>query len=83
MRAASLIMAYNHHNQHCGLRADGCEGFIFKGNGRFVAYPYKMLLCASCYEIWLQRNSEGKKKASDKRNLKNLRDIQPTLFDQE
>jgi hypothetical protein len=42
-----------------------------------------MLLCNVCYETWLKRNSEGKKKASDKRNLKNLRDSQPTLFDQE
>ena len=77
------MMPYNHHNQYCDMRAEGCEGFIFKGNGRYVAYPYRMLLCPPCYQTWLQRNAEGKKKASNKRNLKNLRDSQPTLFDQE
>lgn len=76
-------MAYNHHNTFCDMRAEGCEEWVWKGKGRFVAYPYRMLLCRSCYQTWLQRNAEGKKKAQEKRNLKNLRDSQPTLFDQE
>jgi len=76
-------MAYNHHNTVCALKADGCERFIPKGTGRFVAYPYRMTLCPVCYETWLKRNEQGEKKASNKRNLKALRDSQPTLFNEE
>jgi hypothetical protein len=75
-------MAYNHDNTYCDLRADGCEEWVWKGNGRFVSYPRKMLLCPPCYQTWLQRNKDGKKKAQTKRDLKALYDSQPTLFDE-
>jgi len=72
-------MAYNYKDAICHI----CGELVFGGEGNFVNFPPPGVVVhkETCYQVWKDRNANGKKKAKAKRELKALKQSQPTLFD--